>query len=51
MKIHDRDIHDQNHTRLAYDMHMSKRKNVAKRLNGQLSGKFINRVTYGCEAK
>lgn len=38
MKVHDKDIHDQNHTGLAYDMHMSKRKDVAKRLNGQLLG-------------
>ena len=38
MKVHDRDIHDQNHTGLVYDMHMSKRKDVAKRLNGQLLG-------------
>lgn len=52
MKVHDRDVHGQNHTGLAQDMHMSKRKDVAKRLNGQLlGGKFIERVTYGYVAK
>lgn len=33
MKVRDREIHDQNHTGLAYDMHMSKRKDIVKRIN------------------
>lgn len=36
MKVHDRDLHDQNLTGLAYDMYMPKRKDVAKRLNGEI---------------